>query len=103
MHTASSIESILRQVIRRGFPELRRMRITLAVGEYDDWMYYEPAGEGRRNYVIGVDRALFDAPRRAIAGCFAHELAHIVREIRMGRWRLDRAWDLYFSSRAHYI
>jgi hypothetical protein len=98
MQCVHSLDSIMRQVIRRGFPELSRMRIGVVIGEYDDWMYYEPVGEGRRSFLIGVDTSLLDAPKRAIAGCFAHELAHILRESRMGRRRLGRAWELYFSS-----
>ena len=97
------IDFILRKVIRRGFPELVRKKFVLSVGDYDDWMFYEPAGEGRGSYVIGVDKSLVGAPRRVIAGCFAHELAHIVRDSRMGRCRLNRAWSLYFSSAAFRI
>jgi hypothetical protein len=103
MQASVSLDAILRRVIRRGFPELARKRIVMTLGEYDDWMFYEPAGQGRGSFVIGVDTSLLGAPRRAIAGAFAHELAHILRDSRIGRWQLDRAWSLYHGSRAFRI
>ena len=65
-------------------------------------MYYEP-GQGRGSFVLSVDRSLLGAPWRVIAGGFAHELAHILRDSRIGRWQLDRAWSLYFTSRTFRI
>jgi hypothetical protein len=103
MQSPLSIDAILRQVIRRGFPELARMHIAMTIGEFEDWMFYEPTGPGGRSFVIGVDTSLLDVSRRVIAGGFAHELAHILRDSRIGRYRLERAWPLYFTSQAFRI
>src|ERR1700704_5221309 len=78
MQPLHCINSILRQVIRRGFPELARKTIAISIGEYADWMFYKPTGNGRRSFVIGVSVSLLGAPRRVVAGGLAHELAHIV-------------------------
>lgn len=100
MQASLRIHSILRQVIRRGFPELARMTIVLSIGEHADWMSYEAVGEGCRSFIIGVDVSLVSASRRVIAGGLAHELAHIVRDSRMRRWQRDRAYSLYLTSQA---
>jgi hypothetical protein len=103
MQSSVQLDAILRRVIRRGYPELAGKRFTLTVAGYDDWMFYEPASDGREAFVIGVDKSMLEASRRAIAGAFAHELAHILRDSRLPRRRLERAWSLYFSSRAFRI
>jgi hypothetical protein len=100
MQPSLRINSILRQVIRHGFPDLARKTIVLSIGEYADWMFYEPAGQSRGSFIIGVDVSLLGASRRVIAGGLAHELAHIVRDSRMRRWQRDRAYSLYFTSPA---
>jgi hypothetical protein len=94
-------DCILRILIRRHFPELRRVRIALQAGDYDCWMYYEPAG--RRSFILGVDRSLEGAPRRVLEGGFAHELAHITRDIRYSPFQLDRAFGRYQRSLAWSI
>jgi hypothetical protein len=94
----SRCDRILRILIRRSFPELRRSRIRLQTGDYDCWMYYEPAG--RREFILGVDRSLESAPRRVLEGGFAHELAHIARDIRYSPSQLERAAARYAASAA---
>ena len=94
-------QSILRTVIRRGFPELRAIKIALQFGVYDCWMFYEPAG--RRQFLLGVDVSLASAPRRILEGGFAHELAHIVRDNAYSAGQLELAFERYRTSLAWRI
>jgi len=89
-------DRILRILMRRRFPELRSIRIALQFGDYDCWMYYQPAG--RRSFILGVDRSLESAPRRVLEGGFAHELAHIARDTRYSPCQLERAFARYRTS-----
>src|SRR5690348_11868219 len=94
-------QRILRTVIRRGFPELRIIKIALQFGVYDCWMFYEPLG--RRRFLLGVDESLAGAPRRVLEGGFAHELAHIVRDTAYSPVQLELAFERYRTSLAWRI
>jgi hypothetical protein len=92
--------AILRIVIRRGFPELAGETFHVRLGDYDDWMWYDLSGDA---FVIGIDNSLGGAPRRVLEGGFAHELAHIVRDLRMGPFQREIAYERYRLSRAYRI
>jgi hypothetical protein len=50
---------------------------------------------------IAVSPLLREAPRKALAGGIAHELAHVVRDHRLGPLQRDWAFDRFASSRAY--
>ena len=85
-------EAILRILIRRGFPELAGRRFLIRFGDFDDWMSYYPSGD---SFIIGVDNSLGAAPRPVLEGGFAHELAHIVRDLRFRPFQRARAFEKY--------
>jgi hypothetical protein len=93
------LERILRQLICRSFPEPRRLRIGIG---FDD---LEPANcleyhmlDGR--FGIAVSPLLKEAPRKALEGGIAHELAHIVRDRQLGPLQRDWAFERFASSAA---
>jgi hypothetical protein len=59
-------------------------------------MYYESTGAGC--FRICVDTSLLGAPHRVLAGCFAHELSHILRDSRMRPAQRLVAFVRYNSS-----
>ena len=91
---------ILRILIRRGFPELAGRDFRIHFGDYEDWMWYDIAGGA---FVIGVDNLLRAAPRRVVEGGFAHELAHIVRDLRLRPFPRGLAYRRYIRLRAYRI
>jgi hypothetical protein len=93
-------DPILRIVIRRGFPELAGRHFLIRFGDYDDWMWYDLSGCA---FVIGVDNSLAGAPRRVLEGGFAHELAHIVRDLRWRPFQRSLAYQRYEARRAYRI
>jgi hypothetical protein len=94
------LERILRQLIYRSFPELRRLRIRIG---FDDLApgtcleYYTLHGR----FGIAVSPLLREAPRKALVGGIAHELAHIVRDHRLGPLQRDWAFARFASSRTY--
>jgi hypothetical protein len=91
-------EAILRVLIRRGFSELAGRSFQIRFGDYDDWMWYDISGDA---FVIGVDNSLSGAPRHVLVGGFAHELSHIVRDLRLRPFQRARAYERYGVHR-HY-
>jgi hypothetical protein len=92
--------AILRILIRRGFPELAGRDFRIQFGDYGDWMWYDLAAGA---FVIGVDNSLRATPRRVLEGGFAHELAHIVRDLRLGPFQRSLAYGRYDRLRAYRI
>lgn len=99
---AARIESILRRLIAAGFPELRRLDITIEFRHFDgdDLLSYEIDAD---RYLIAINDCLCDAPKRVLEGGIAHELSHIVHDSRMTVFRLDLAFARYANSIAYRI
>ena len=93
-------DAVLRILIRRGFPELAGRHFEIRFGDSDDWMWYDLS---RRAFVIGVDTSLASAPRRVLEGGFAHELAHIVRDLRLRPFQRALAYRRYRLHRGYRI
>jgi hypothetical protein len=93
-------DAILRILIRRGFPELTGRHFHIRFGDYEDWMWYDVDADG---FAIGIDNALQAAPRRVLEGGFAHELAHIVRDLRVGPFQRALGYERYRHRRAYRI
>jgi hypothetical protein len=93
-------DAILRILIRRGFPELAGRHFLIRFGDSDDWMSYHRSGDA---FIIGVDNSLRAAPRRVLEGGFAHELAHIVRDLRFRPYQRALACGKYLAHRAYRI
>lgn len=90
---------ILRAMVARSFPRLRRLDIEIGWGAEEDLLYYAPR-QGR--YEIRVNERLRGAPRRAIEGGLAHELCHIEADMRLGRVQKRLAWERYLRSKRFF-
>ncbi len=94
------LERILRQLLCRSFPELRRLRIGIGFDELEPGNcleYYTLAGR----FGIAVSPLLKEAPLKALVGGIAHELAHIVRDHRLGPLQRDWAFERFALSRTY--
>jgi hypothetical protein len=95
--TAIPLEQILNTLIKRGFPELSRLRRRIAIGfaTCDGLLCYDfEAGR----FIIWVDELLRGSPRRALEGGIAHELAHLLHDSRLSPMQRERTWMLYERS-----
>jgi hypothetical protein len=92
----ANLNRILRQMVRRSFPKLRRRSIAIGWGDEDELFYYTNDAEG---YLIVVNDSLKGAGRRALEGGIAHELCHIDADLRLGLYPRQLAWDRYSESR----
>jgi hypothetical protein len=100
MNWNARLERILRQLICRSFPELRRLRIGIGFDDLEPGTcleYYTLHGR----FGIAVSPLLREAPREALVGGIAHELAHIVRDHRLGPLQRDWAFERFASSRTY--
>ena len=96
------LERILRQLIRRSFPELRRLRLAIGFEDLEPGTcleYYTLNGR----FGIAVSPLLREAPLNALMGGIAHELAHIARDHRLGPLQRDWAFERFASSPAYRI
>jgi len=92
-----SLDAILRRIVARSFPELKRHRIAIRFGELDrDTCFFYCQEAGR--YRITVSNCLRPAPPRVLEGCIAHELSHILQDSRLGRWQRELAFERYSRS-----
>jgi hypothetical protein len=92
-----SVESILRRLIAKSFPELKRLRIAIEFGELDPetcFFYYEQAGR----FQITVSNDLQRAPRPVLEGGIAHELCHLVHDTRLHPYQRALALERYTRS-----
>ena len=95
-----SLGAILRPMVARRFPELKRHRIAIEFGELDrDTCFFYGWEAGR--YLITVSNCFRPAPRRVLEGGIAHELSHILRDSRLGPWQRELAFGRYARSSAY--
>lgn len=92
------LQRILRHLILRSFPRLRRKPIDIAWGAEDDLLFYNVEDDRHR---IWVNDCLRNAPRRVLEGGIAHELCHIDADLRIGPYARQLSWERYFRSRWH--
>jgi hypothetical protein len=90
------LDRILRHMVRKSFPRLRRRAITIGWGAKDELFYYT---SDTGQYLIAVNRSLQAAPRRVLEGGIAHELCHIDADLRLGVYPRQLAWNRYAESR----
>src|SRR5947209_13743819 len=93
---AQPLDRIVRHMILRSFPRLRRPPITISWGLEDGLLDYV---EEPLHHSIRVNDCLLGAPRRVLEGGIAHELCHIDAGLRTGPFQRQLAWDRYFASR----
>lgn len=89
------LNRILRHMVRRSFPRLRRRAITIGWGAEEELFYYMADAE---QYLIAVNRSFEGAPRRVLEGGIAHELCHIDADLRLGIYPRELAWNRYSAS-----
>ena len=92
----SQLNRILRRLVLRSFPRLRRVPIRISWGADDEFLYYTLEGEG---CAIGVHECLRNAPRIVLHGGVVHELCHIDADFRLGAYQRQLAWERYSNSR----
>jgi len=90
------LDRILRSLIFRSFPTLRRCSVLVQWDVEDDWMCYSVEG---RQCTITVSDCLKEASRRVLEGGLAHELCHVEADLRVHGYCRDVAWDRYAESR----
>jgi hypothetical protein len=96
------LESVLRQMVLRSYPELRRFRVGIAFEDLesgDCLQCYTRNGRFR----IAVSPLLRDAPRRALEGGLAHELAHVLRDCRLGPFSAKLSSERIAASRSYRL
>jgi hypothetical protein len=92
------LRRILRRLLVRSFPRLRRIRLTISWGIDDDLLCYT-VQDGE--HLIRVNERLRQATTRVLEGGIAHELCHIDADLRLGRYQWELAWQRYAASRWH--
>ncbi|HEY7391066.1 MAG TPA: hypothetical protein VH640_21290 [Bryobacteraceae bacterium] len=95
MDRNSRLNRILRHLILRSFPKLRRRNITIRWCTDDELLYYTVHAE---QYVIAVNSCLEQAGRRVLEGGIAHELCHIDADLKLGWYQRRLAWNRYSES-----
>ena len=92
----ADIDRILRRMIVRSFPRLRRLPITIRWGlESEDLLLYSLE---RGTHLIRVNDELRPAPGIVLEGGLVHELCHIDADMAMGRFQRALAWERYARS-----
>jgi len=90
------LRQILRTMVRRSFPRLRRRPVTISWGAESELLYYAAEPD---HCVIRVNDCLRKAPRPVLEGGIAHELCHIDADLTMGPFQRELAWARYAGSR----
>ena len=90
------LNRILRHMVRRSFPRLRRRAIAIGWGAEDELFYYTAEAE---QYLIAVNRSFEGAPTRVLEGGIGHELCHIDADLKLGIYPRELAWNRYSASR----
>lgn len=100
VHTQSTpdaaLNRILRRMIVRSFPRLRRLDIGISWGAEEGLLLYT-SEDGRHS--IEVNECLRTAPRAVLEGGIAHELCHIDADLRLGAYQRELAWNRYSRLR----
>ena len=97
MSEALVLERVVRQMIRRSFPRLRRRWVTIEWGAAEEELLAYRVEGGR--HAIRVNDDLRRAPRRVLEGGIAHELCHIDADLRLTPRVRDLSWERYERSR----
>jgi hypothetical protein len=90
------LHRILRRLIVRSFPRLRRRPLAISWGADEDLLFYSTEGD---RHIIQVNDCLRPATPLALEGGIAHELCHIDADLRIGRYQRQLAWESYARSR----
>jgi hypothetical protein len=91
------LSRIVRLLILRSFPLLRRLKLTTLWGvAEDELLSYTVQSD---HYLIRVNDSLRPAATRVLQGGIAHELCHIDADIRIRGYQRQLAWDRYMQSR----
>lgn len=87
---------MLRRLVLRSFPRLRRLPVEIGWGEEEDLLSYRVRA-GRHS--ILVNECLRGAPARVLEGGIVHELCHLEGDLLLGPASRRQSWDRYFHSR----
>ncbi len=93
---AIRLQKLLRRMILRSFPRLRRREFSIGWGAEGDLLAYSIEGE---HHHIAVNRCLRGAPTPVLMGGIAHELVHADNDLRLGPYPRELAWKRYLTSR----
>lgn len=100
MYASTRLHRIVRRLLLRSFPRLRRLNLTVAWGAENDLLIYSVHGDA---YRIAVNDDLHAAPTRVLEGGLMHELCHIDADLRWGPFQRKLAWRRYFDSLPAHI
>lgn len=85
---------ILRRIVAKAFPELKRLDIAIDFGELDpDDCFFYHVERGR--YIITVSDSFRQASRPVLEGGIAHELSHILHDSRVAPMQRELAFARY--------
>jgi hypothetical protein len=93
---AARLYRVLRVLIRRSFPGLRRVPLMISWGTECELLHYAVESD---QYVIRVNACLRTAPRRVLEGGIVHELCHIESDLKLRPYQRELAWARYLNSR----
>ncbi|TSE04403.1 MULTISPECIES: hypothetical protein [Aquimarina] len=86
-----NLQTILNDIIKNAFPELMDEDIAIEWKNLEDALM-DQGGLTGHGYFIEVDESLKKANEAIIVGGIAHELCHILADLKVGKWQilLDR-------------
>jgi len=101
MHNLTEIKN---RLIEESFPELRNERILARFKKNFKDALFEYERPGNKKYFIKINELMKNAPVQAIEAGLAHEMAHIVKEIKKGFFSSCFEGFLYkFSDRYRIV
>ncbi|MBA3064203.1 hypothetical protein FP803_02075 [Candidatus Woesearchaeota archaeon] len=81
MHNLTEIKN---KLIEESFPELKYEKILVGYKKKFKNALFEYERPGKKKYFIKINELMKNAPLQAIEAGLAHEMAHIIREIKKG-------------------
>ena len=81
MHNLTEIKN---KLIEESFPELKNEKVSVAYKKSFKDGLFEYERPGKKKYFIKINELMKNAPLQAIEAGLAHEMAHIIREIKKG-------------------
>ena len=101
MHNLTEIKD---KLIEESFPELKHEKISVGYKKKFRDALFEYERPGKKKYFIKINELMKNAPIQAIEAGLAHEMAHIIRELKKGFFSSCFEGFLYkFSDRYRIV
>lgn len=95
-----ALENIIKTIIKDSFPELMNEDIQIEWKDLKDALM-EYGGLSVDGFYIEVDKSLKKANKKVLIGGIAHELCHILEDIKLGKEKSLRSRIAYKISRRY--